>query len=424
MTSPIWHPFTQHGLAGPAIHIDSAKGAHLYAKDGRAIIDAISSWWVNTHGHCHPKITAAVQEQAAKLDQVIFAGFTHEPAERLAEKLLRHAGAPFKHVFFSDSGSTSVEVALKMAIGYWRHKNQNKTTILALEHGYHGDTFGAMALSARSVFTKIYEDFLFDVARIPFPTKSREDETLQRLETLLRSGKVAALILEPLVLGAGGMLMYEPGVLKKMRALCDQYDALLIADEVLTGFGRTGSMFACDQANIKPDIMCLSKGLTGGFLPIGATLCRAEIYDAFYSQDRGKMFFHSSSFMANPMSCAAALASLEIWETETVLERIQAIAAAHKAAAKNFALRDDINNIRQTGAILAFDVNAPEGYLSPIAPRLYDIFLSKSILLRPLGNTVYILPPYCITKEEVGHVYDVIRLALDNLRDERQQRRA
>ena len=437
--SKIWHPFTQHALAGPEIEIERAEGAYLYAKDGRKILDGISSWWVNTHGHCHPEIVKAVQEQASKLEQVIFAGFTHAPAEELAEKLLRVTKNNFQHVFYSDSGSTAVEVALKMAIGYWQHSEKPRKTVVALEGGYHGDTFGGMSAGGRGPFNDVYKDFLFDVVHLPF------DDMEKSFENVLKGGDVAALILEPLVLAAGGMKFYPLETLQKLSALCKKYDTLLIADEVMTGFGRTGTMFACEQANIWPDIMCLSKGLTGGFLPMGATLCTSKIYDAFYRRDRSKMFFHSSSYTGNALACAAALASLKIWESEPVMARIAAISAAHRGASERFQKRKAIENIRSLGTILALDVIASEakqssfkdgllrrtapgndekGYLNPIGPKLYEFFMQHNVLLRPLGNTVYILPPYCITEEELDHVYGIIDIALDHLRDGSEQQAA
>lgn len=429
MTSPIWHPFTQHALSGPQIHVEGAEGVYLYTKDGRRIIDAISSWWVNIHGHCHPHIVKAVQQQAGRLEQVIFAGFTHDPAERLAEKLLRFTGMRHSHVFFSDSGSTSVEVALKMALGYWRHREgsggSKKNIIVALEGGYHGDTFGGMAVGGRSQFNALYEDFLFDVQHVPFPAPGSEQACYDALEAVLKSGKVAAFIVEPLVAGAGGMLMYEPAALKTIYDLCSTYGALFIADEVMTGFGRTGTKFACAQAEIAPDILCLSKGLTGGFLAMGATLCVQKIYDAFYQKDRSKMFFHSSSYMGNALACAAAVASLEIWENEAVMERIVAIAGSHEKAAARFARHKGVSAVRHRGTILAMDVKGDSsGYLSALGPRLYDFFLERNVLLRPLGNTVYIMPPYCITSEELERIYDVIGLALDYIRDGGEQRAA
>lgn len=425
--SPLWHPYTQHAIAPDSIHIDRAAGAYLFARnevDGvpkgeRRIIDAISSWWVITHGHCHPDIIHAVQQQAGALDQVIFAGFTHEPAERLAENLIAVTGDRLEHVFLSDSGSTAVEVALKMAIGYWEHSGHPRRKIIALEGGYHGDTFGTMSVGGRSVYHKLYEPYMFEVEHIPFPATGCEAETFAALEKLLDDNKddVAAFVFEPLLQAAGGMRVYSPDVLKAMADMCRAHDVLLIADEVMTGFGRTGTMFACEQADFVPDLMCMSKGLTGGFLPLGATLCTKDIYNAFYHKDKAKMFFHSSSFMGNPLSCAAANASLRIWEDdETVQDKIDNIAKAHAAAAVSFARRGDLTNIRQKGTMLAMDLAVEDGgYLSDIQPKLYESFLAQGVLLRPLGNTVYILPPYCISADDLDAVYSAVNVALDDV---------
>src|SRR5258706_14001719 len=295
---PIWHRFTQHGLNDSPIPIARAEGAHLYTEDGRAIIDAISSWWVNLHGHGHPRIVEAIAKQAEKLEQVIFAGFTHEPAEKLARKLLGVAPQGLAHAFFSDSGSTAVEVALKMAVGCWHHRGRARHRVIALEHAYHGDMFGAMSVGQRGPFNAAYEPMLFGVSYLPFPAKGREQHTIGALKSLLAAApnSFAALIIEPLVLGAGGMKMYSAQVLAEVAALCRRHDVFLIADEVMTGFGRTGTMFACEQASITPDLMCLSKGLTGGFFPLGATLASAGVYDAFYSDDPGQKGFYSSSY--------------------------------------------------------------------------------------------------------------------------------
>ncbi|MGH1404314.1 MAG: adenosylmethionine--8-amino-7-oxononanoate transaminase [Alphaproteobacteria bacterium] len=421
-TSPIWHPFTQHAIAPSPMHIDRAAGAYLFARDEknqepRRIIDAISSWWVITHGHCHPEIVKAVQNQAAALEQVIFAGFTHDPAEDLADRLIGIAGDGLDHVFYSDSGSTAVEVALKMAIGYWEHNGKPRQKIIALEGGYHGDTFGTMSAGARSLYNKLYEPFLFDVEHIPVPVPGAEAESFERLEEILKRNKddVAAFIFEPLVLGAAGMQVYSANALKTLADMCRAHDILLIADEVMTGFGRTGSMFACEQASFVPDLMCLSKGLTGGFLPMGATLCSSDIYQAFYHKDKAKTFFHSSSFSGNPLACAAANASFGIWENEPVTERIDDIAESHAAAAVEFSARDDVAMVRQKGSILALDVKVEraDGYLSDVQPKIYNHSLSQNVLLRPIGNIIYVLPPYCVSEEDLGEIYAAIHGALD-----------
>ncbi len=409
-SSPLWHPFTQHGLEPQMTEIASSEGAWLTGRDGRRILDAISSWWVITHGHRHPKIIAAIKDQADQLDQVIFAGFTHQPAEDAARLLLTFAPAGLEHVFFSDSGSTSVEVALKMALGYWRNTGALRTRILALEHAYHGDTIGTMSAGARGVFNSAYAPLLFEVGRIPFPVAGQEQVTLDALDAACRQGDVAAFIVEPLVLGAGGMLMYRPETLKDMHRVCATHGVLFIADEVMTGFGRTGTMFACEQAGISPDILCLAKGLTGGSLPLAATLCRRAIFDAHYSDDRAKTFFHSSSYTANPICCAAARANLDIWSSEPVLERITALASAQAKQLITLGADQRFLTPRQTGTIAAFDLKVCDsGYLAAAALRLRAKFLERGILLRPLGNTIYVMPPYCTSLDELDQVYDAAR---------------
>jgi adenosylmethionine-8-amino-7-oxononanoate aminotransferase len=416
--SPIWHPFTQHAVLPDSVFIDRADGAYLFTKSGERIVDAISSWWVNIHGHNHPKIVAAVKAQAERLDQVIFAGFTHEPAEALAAKVIAITPADLTRVFFSDSGSTSVEVALKMAFGYWAHKGGVRRGVVALEHAYHGDTFGAMSVGARSPFNAPYEPFLFDVHRLPFPGKANEHVTIEAFEKLLRAQahEIGALIVEPLVLGAAGMMMYTADTLHALHALCRRHGIIFIADEVMTGWGRTGTRFACEQASIAPDILCLSKGLTGGFLPMGVTLATEEIYRAFYSTDRAKTFFHSSSFTGNPLACAAACASLQLWDEEPVMQRIDRIGQDLAALAPRLQRRSDIENVRQTGTILALDVRAAEaGYLSAVAPKLYRYFIASGVLLRPLGQSIYVLPPYCTAREDLEFILHHIEGALDAL---------
>lgn len=407
--SPVWHPFTQHAVQPEATMISKGEGAWLEAADGKRIFDAISSWWVVTHGHRHPHIVQAIKDQADRLDQVIFAGFTHEPAEKLARHLVAITPPELEYVFFSDSGSTSVEVALKMALGYWQHQGGKRSRILALEGAYHGDTIGGMSVGERGVFNAPYDPLLFDVERIPFPAAGREDATLGALNAACKRGDVAALIVEPLVLGAGGMLIYPPHVLAEMKRICEEHDVLLIADEVMTGWGRTGTLFACEQAGIAPDIACYSKGLTGGSVPLAVTLCRADIFDAHYSTDRSRTFFHSSSYTANPIACAAALANLEIWQREPVMERIASLATLHQERLTRFRDDDRFMNLRQIGTIAALDIAVKDaGYLADVGPRLYRGFLSRGLLIRPLGNTIYLMPPYCSTASDLDLAYDAI----------------
>jgi len=414
--SPIWHPFTQHGLHPEFPMISRAQGAYLYTAGGERIVDAISSWWVITHGHRHPHIVAAIQSQAEALDQVIFAQFTHEPAEKVARKLLALAPAGLEHVFFSDSGSTSVEVALKMALGHWHHAGERRHRIIVMEGSYHGDTVGTMSVGERGVFTRSYEPLLFDVARVPFPAAGREGETLDSLENLCRRGDTAAFIVEPLVLGAGGMRMYPAAVLASLRRICAAHGVLFIADEVMTGWGRTGTMFACEQAGISPDIACYSKGLTGGALPLAATLCSHEIFMSHYADDRRRTFFHSSSFTANPIACAAALANLEIWEIEPVRAQIAALERLQSELLDPFREDSRFADVRQTGTITAMELKTADGgYLAGVGPRLSASLRSSGVLLRPLGNTLYVLPPYCVTREDLNRVYGAIRAATDAL---------
>jgi len=340
---------------------------------------------------------------------VIFAGFTHPPAETLARLLVAITPPELEYVFFSDSGSTSVEVALKMALGFWRHRGENRSRILALQGAYHGDTIGGMSVGERGVFNAPYDSLLFDVERLPFPHPGSEQATLEALKAACRSGGIAALIVEPLILGAGGMLIYPPWVLAEMKQICQAHNVLFIADEVMTGWGRTGTLFACEQADVTPDIACYSKGLTGGSLPLAVTLCRADIFEAHFSTDRSRTFFHSSSYTANPVACAAAVANLEIWQREPVKARIDRIAATHARRLDRF--RDDrrFANVRQIGTIAALDiVTSDAGYLATIGPQLYRDFLARDVLIRPLGNTIYLMPPYCSSDPELDAVYDAI----------------
>jgi adenosylmethionine-8-amino-7-oxononanoate aminotransferase len=408
--SPIWHPFTQHALQPEMVKVVRGEGAYLYTEDGRRIIDAIASWWVVTHGHCHPHIVSAIQKQAEQLNQIIFAGHTHQPAEEVAAAVLKLAPDGLEYVFFSDSGSTSVEVALKMALGYWHNIGEPRTRIVVMQHSYHGDTIGAMSVGARGVFNAAYAPLLFDVTTVPFPAAGHEQATLDALEVALADQTSAAFIVEPLILGAGGMLMYPAWVLKEMKRICEASGVLLIADEVMTGWGRTGTLFACEQADVSPDIACYSKGLTGGSLPLAVTLCRAEIFEAHYSLDRTRTFFHSSSYTANPVACAAAKANLDLWQDPATRGRVAAVAAMQENAIAPFRTDARFRNVRRTGTITALELEARDGgYLAGIGPRLQAFFGSRNLLLRPLGNTIYVMPPYCIASADLDEIYAAIK---------------
>lgn len=414
-SSPVWHPFTQHGLDEPIPLIERAEGAILHSRDGRRIIDGISSWWVTTHGHCHPRIVAAIEDQAGKLDQLIFAGWTHEPAEQLARRLVDMLPVDCPYVFFSDSGSTSVEVALKMALGFWADRGEARHRVVVLDHSYHGDTVGAMSVGARSVFNQRYEPLLFDVSRVSFPSPGHEQEALDALEAYCRDPQTAAFLVEPLILGAGGMLVYPASILAEMRRLCADFGVLFIADEVMTGWGRTGTLLACEQAQISPDILCLSKGLTGGSLPLAVTMASKAIYDAHCSTERSKQLFHSSSFTANPIACAAAAANLDVWAEEPVLDQISNLAALQREGLSALAALPGVSNARQLGTILALDVRAEEGvsYLSRLGPQLLDHFRKSDTTLRPLGNTIYAMPPYCIEEADLRRLHEVVAEAIE-----------
>jgi adenosylmethionine---8-amino-7-oxononanoate aminotransferase len=412
--SPVWHPFTQHALEPVNTRIVRTEGAYLIDEHGHSVLDAISSWWVITHRHRHPAIMQAIRTATETFDQIIFAEYTHEPAEELAQGLLRLAPPGLAHVFYSDSGSTSVEVALKMALGFFRNRDAPRSRIAVMEHGYHGDTIGAMSVGERGVFNAAYEPLLFAVETIPFPSPGREQDTLDAFEHLCRGREVAALLVEPLILGAGGMKMYPPRLLTELKRIAESYGSLLIADEVMTGWGRTGTVFACEQAGIAPDILCVSKGITGGALPLAATLCSAEIFDAHLSSDRSRTLFHSSSFTANPIACAAAVANLTIWQKEPVLQRIAALQHMHHERLAPFHSDPRFLNVRQTGAIAALDlaVSTP-GYLSEAGLKLRAFFRHRDLLIRPLGNVIYLMTPYCVTADDLNRAYAAIHEAAE-----------
>ena len=425
----IWHPFTQDALDPEPVFIDRAEGVYLYTPDGRRLLDAISSWWVTLHGHAHPLIAEAIAEQARRLEQVIFAGFSHGPAEELAAGLRKVLPPTLEHLFFSDDGSTAVEVALKMAMQYWWNQgNHHKRKFVALEHAYHGDTAGAMSVGEDSAFVAAFDGLRFPVHRVPSAycfrcpvgkTRATCDiDCIDPLERLLeeKHEEIAAVIVEPLLQAAGGMIVHPVEFLQRIRRLTAYHNVLLIADEVLTGFGRTGRMFACEHADVVPDIMCLSKGITGGFLPLGATVCTSTIREVFRSDDRMRTFFHGHSYTGSPLACAAGIASLKIFDSEPVFERIAAIQQIHTERLPVLKKHPSVGDVRSIGTVAAIEIEANDtGYLSRLRPFLYEFFLKKGVLLRPLGNIIYILPPYVITPDELQFVYDAIAEALDGL---------
>lgn len=405
----VWHPFTQMQTAPLPIPIVRGEGSVLYDADGREYLDMISSWWVNLHGHAHPHIARRVSEQLNTLEHVIFAGFTHQPAVELAERLLSILPQNQAKVFYSDNGSTAVEVALKMAFQYWHNLGRPRQKVVALENAYHGDTFGAMAVSGRSAFTAPFTPFLFDVEYLPVPEAGQETVVLQRAAELF-TDDVAAFIAEPLVQGAGGMVMYESALLDQLVQMARRNDTLIIADEVMTGFGRTGRLFASDHLEQKPDLMCLSKGLTGGTMALGVTTCTQAIYDAFLSDDRFRTLFHGHSFTANPLACAAALASMDLLLSDETQTNIRRIAERHREFSLRLADYANATNIRQRGTLLAFDLVATgqAGYFSTIRNRAYTFLLERGVLMRPLGNVLYLMPPYCTTDAQLSYAYEQV----------------
>lgn len=424
-SSPIWQPFTQMKTSPPPLKVLKGQGVMLELEDGRQIVDCISSWWVTIHGHSHPALANALYQQAQQLEHVIFAGFTHEPAEQLARKLLTHLPESLTRVFFSDNGSTAVEVALKMAYQYWYNQGETqRTSFISFEGGYHGDTLGAMSIGGSSAWWQTFRTLMFPTDVVPFPAtfdddpnvEAREAQTLEKLAHLLKQhrDRYAGIFIEPLVQGAAGMRMCRPQFLQALSALALESGVLLIYDEVMTGFGRTGDLFACLKSATTPDILCLSKGLSGGCLPLAVTLAKEDIYSAFYSDDINKAFFHSHSYTGNPLACATGLASLELLEQNS--ESFRAMEHLHRCYLEKW-LRDHpkVEQVRTCGTIAAMEVKTDDqsGYYNAIGPILRARFLEEGFLLRPLGNTLYLMPPYCITPSELESIYQAIRRVLD-----------
>lgn len=408
-----WHPYTQMKTAEDAIPIVKGSGIYLYDEDGKKYIDAVASWWVTLHGHANPYIAQRVSEQLNTLEQVIFAGFTHEPAIQLSENLLKLLPENQEKVFYSDNGSTAVEVALKMCIQFWHNQGKEKTKILAFKEAYHGDTFGAMSVSGRSVWTKPFGEMLFEVIFIDPPTS----ENIKDLKSIIKNHaeEIACFIYEPLIQGAAGMLMHKAEDLSELMKFCRESEILMIQDEVFTGFGRTGKLFAANYLSEKPDIMCFSKGLTGGTMPMGITTSSQQIFEAFLSDDKYKTLFHGHSFTANPLACTAALASMELLLKEETLEKINLISHKHFNFSQVLKNHPKVENVRQTGTIIAWEIKNDEktSYFNEIGKVLYREFLKRGIIMRPLGNVMYLVPPYCITSEELDFVYRNILDVLD-----------
>ncbi len=402
----VWHPFTQHQTEAEPLEIVRAVGASLFDTNGKEYIDANSSWWVNVHGHAHPHIGKAISEQFYAIDHVVFAGVTHPKAVELAERISGKLPSSLTKVFFSDNGSTAIEVALKMAFQYFHNQDLPRKKVVALDGAYHGDTFGAMSVGQRDHFNAPFEPFFFDVDYLDFPIAENESAILSHARKLFETREVAALIVEPLVQGAAGMRMYSSSFLDKLTAIAREFESLVIFDEVMTGFGRIGSLFAMDFCENKPDIVALSKGLTAGVIPMGLTVATQAIYDAFLSQEKAKGFLHGHSFTANPMACAVACASLDLFEQQVTSDNCSAIEAWGSEFIRSLESISGVVNPRQAGTIVAFEIETEEGnsYFSDIRERAYSHFLEQGVLLRPLGNSIFINPPYCITYAEYSKI--------------------
>lgn len=412
----LWHPFTPLGVKEPPFFITKGRGAYLFTHDGRAILDAISSWWVNLHGHGNPEIARAVAAQAQELEHVIFAGFTHKPAIELAEHIRSILPFPDARIFYSDNGSTAVEVALKIALQYWYNQGIERRKVVALRGAYHGDTFGSMAVGERGLFTRPFHPMLFEVAFIDFPTQDAAEGTLRQFESVLEGNDVACFIYEPLVQAAGGMRIYAPDVLERMLRYAKEKDVLCIADEVFTGFGRTGKMLASEYMNEAPDLIALSKGLTGGTLPLGATAVSRKVYAAFENTNAEHTFYHGHSYTANPIACAAGNASYHLLNRQDCQDAIARITRSHADFVDKIRDHKRVRDARSLGTILAVEVEAGETrYDNRIAAGMYRYFLDRDILLRPLGNVVYTLPPYVITEADCRRIYSAITDFLEQL---------
>ena len=411
----LWHPYTQHKTASAPIAITKGEGALLWDENGKEYIDAIASWWVNPYGHSNIHIADAIYKQLTTLEHVLFGGFTHEPAVVLAEKLMAILPKNQQKLFFSDNGSTAVEVAIKVALQYFFNKGEKRTTIIAFENAFHGDTFAAMAASGISFYTLAFQSMMIDVVRIPVPVVGQEEASFDALAKAIKNHNCAGFIYEPLVQGAAGMVMYEPAALDTLIRMCKDNNVLTIADEVMTGFGKTGKIFASDYLVEQPDMMCLSKALTGGTIPMAITTFTQPIFDAFYNEDINKALFHGHTFTANPTGCAAALASLELLQTAEMQANILRVNANHLAFQERIKSHQKVVTTRVLGVIFALEIKTESAasYYGTLRNQLYNFFIGNGVILRPVGNIVYVLPPYIITDEQLEKVYQVIESALE-----------
>lgn len=409
----IWHPLTQHKVHPTTLPIVKAKGAMLFDEEGNEYIDGIASWYTAMYGHCNDVILEAVSEQMKTLDQIVFSGFTHEPAIALSEELISILPNNQQKVFFSDNGSTANEVGIKMALQYYFNKGEKRDTIIAFENGFHGDTFGAMSASGLSVYNGPFEDFFINVKRIATPNDQNTDEILLQLEQIIAKNNVACFIYEPLVQGANAMHMFNAEYLDKILDVCRNHGILCVADEVMTGFGKTGTFFASEHTKNKPDIISLSKALTAGFVPMAITTCTQNVYDAFLDDSVGKAFFHAHTYTANPIACSAALAGIRLLKSDAIQSGIQNIVNEHEKFNARIKHHKKVKQTRQTGVILAIDLNIEMDRYGKKRYEIFDFFLNKGVFLRPLGKTIYILPPYIISQKELSIIYQAIEELLE-----------
>jgi len=411
----LWHPYTQHKTSQTPIAISRGEGALLWDENNKEYIDAIASWWVNPFGHSNKIIADAIYKQLTTLEHVLFGGFTHEPAIKVAETLMEILPKNQQKIFFSDNGSTAVEVAIKVALQYFFNKNEKRTTIIAFENAFHGDTFAAMAASGISFYTQAFQGMFIDVVRIPVPVKGQEQASFDALHEVIKSHNCAGFIFEPLVQGAAGMVMYEPEALAKLIQICVANKVLTIADEVMTGFGKTGKTFAMDYVSEQPDMICLSKALTGGTIPMAITTFTQDVFDAFYDDDINKALFHGHTFTANPTGCAAALASIDLLQTAEMQANIERINASHLKFQQKIENHAKVITARTLGVIFAVEIksDSEESYYGSMRTKLYNFFIDKGVILRPVGNIVYILPPYIMTDEQLQKVYNIIEEAIE-----------
>ena len=411
----LWHPLTQHQIQAESLPIKKAKGVLLYDENDKQYIDAIASWYTSMYGHCNDYILQKVQHQMQQLDQIVFAGFTHEPAIELSELLIEILPDNQQKLFFSDNGSTANEVAIKMALQYHYNKGNKKQTIIAFDNAFHGDTFAAMSASGLSVYNGPFADYFIDVKRISVPNKNNIHKVIEQLKSIIANNRVAAFIYEPLVQGANAMHMYAAEHLDKILSVCVEHSIITIADEVMTGFGKTGKNFASDYIKTKPDIICMSKALTAGFVPMAITSCRQKIYDAFLSDSVETAFFHAHTYTANPIACAASIASLELLKSDKIQDNIGKIITAHQIFNNKIKNHQAVNSTRQLGVIYAIDININTSRYGQQRDKIFQFFMQRGICLRPLGNTIYILPPYIIKQQELNKIYDCIEEFLDQV---------